>query len=472
MAQLPLTNVISVSVSQAPQGVGEYNVNNLALFTKDLPATATFGTAGYAIYLDPTSVGTDFGTESETFSMANTVFSQQPNILAGGGYLTVIPLYMLTQTLTPSGSPITGAFDLYYGSTSHISVAYNEGASSIQSALQAIVTAATPGVTVTVSGTLSSGQPLVFTFSGGTVTLPLTVSNNTLAVTFTQTETFETLDAAITRTQGLVQYFGVMATYIPGQSELLATAAVIQPLNLIGFFVGDSSADIQVGGKLDLLRSDDFTKSRGLYYGTGVTVDALTFQAAYAGRALSVNFEGSNTTATMHLKGLVGISADGSLTQTLLNDAVAAGADTYPSLQGVAKVFCSGKNQYFDQVYNLGWFVGALQVAGFNYLAESSTKIPQTEPGMTGLKGAYRAVCEQAVTNNYVAPGQWNSSTTFGNQTDMLNNIANTGYYIYSQPVSQQSQTARAARQAPLIQIAVKEAGAIQSSNLIVYVNP
>jgi len=134
-------------------------------------------------------------------------------------------------------------------------------------------------------------------------------------------------------------------------------------------------------------------------------------------------------------------------------------------------VFCSGKNSFFDQVYNLQWLVGALQVAGFNYLAQSSSKIPQTESGIDGLKGAYRKVCEQAVTNQYCAPGEWNSSTTFGIQSDFLQNITQRGYYIYSQPVALQSQAAREARQAPIVQLALKEAGAVHSSSVLVYIN-
>ena len=193
--------------------------------------------------------------------------------------------------------------------------------------------------------------------------------------------------------------------------------------------------------------------------------------AAYMGRALSTNFNGSNTTQTMHLKPLVTIQPDPTMTQTILGLALAAGADTYISLQGVSAVFTSGANQFWDQVYNLLWFVGALQVAGFNYLAQAGTKIPQTENGMDGLKGAYRVVCEQAVTNQYAAPGAWNSATLFGNPADLIANVAQRGYYIYSLPVSQQLQAARAARQAPIVQIALKQAGAVQESTVIVNVN-
>ena len=75
------------------------------------------------------------------------------------------------------------------------------------------------------------------------------------------------------------------------------------------------------------------------------------------------------------------------------------------------------------------------------------------------------------MNNGELAPDVWGSSETFGDPQTVLNNIAANGYYVYSQPVAQQSQSARNARQAPLVQIALKRAGAIQSSNVIVLIN-
>ena len=253
---------------------------------------------------------------------------------------------------------------------------------------------------------------------------------------------------------------------------MLAAAATIQALNKIAFFVSRDSADVAPGGMLDLLTTGRFTQSRGIYYGGATDTEALVMMASYIGRALSVNFEGSNTTITMHLKDLAGVQPDPSMDQTLLDQCQDAGADVYISLQGVPKVFCSGANNFYDQVYNQQWFVGALQVAGFNYLATSGTKVPQTENGMNGLKGSYRQVCNQGITNAYGAPGAWTSPDTFGNQDDFFANISQVGFYIYSAPISQQSAASRVARQAPLVQIAFKEAGAIHSSDVIVNINP
>lgn len=284
-------------------------------------------------------------------------------------------------------------------------------------------------------------------------------------------EPSETLAEAIARMAGTVQFFGVMSSVIESEADMLAAAAVIQAAIKIGFFVQRNPDEVETGGALDLLTTGGFWKSRGLFYGSATDADALLMQAAYAGRALSTIFSGSNTTQTMHLKDLTTIQPDLSLDQTLFQKCVDAGADTYPSFEGVPKVYCSGENRFFDQVYNLLWFVKALEVAGFNYLAQTSTKIPQTEAGMDGLKGSYRRVCRQAVTNAYSAPGAWTNPTTFGVQQDLLDNVAQYGYYIYSGPIAEQLQVDREARRAPIVQIALKEAGAIHSSTIIINVN-
>ena len=374
--QLPLSTILDVSVSSTPSGVNAFNTSNLALFTSET-AGGGFGTNGYKLYLEPNSVATDFGTSSVTYQMALAIFSQTPNILAGGGCLAIIEL-----------------------------------------------------------------------------------------------QTSETLQAALIRTQGLVSYCGILTAAIQSQTDMTNAAGTIQANpKWIGFFPNNASASIAPGGALDLLRTGNYTQSRGLYYGSADTLSALLFAAAYAGRAMSVNFQGSNTVNTMNLKALPTIQPDPTMTPTLYNQAKTAGCDIYASLEGVPGVLSFGANNFFDRVYNLAWLVNTLQVNGFNYLQQTSGKLPQTEEGMDGLKGAYRIACEQARTNGYAAPGTWNSPTTFGNQADLINNIANFGYYIYSSPIASQSATVRVTRAAPVVQLGLKEAGAIHSGSVIVNLN-
>lgn len=471
MSNLSIENVINISVSQTGQGAGKYNTSNLAIFTQE-DFAGSFGNDGYKIYLEPTEVAADFGSDSMTYKKALSVFSQQPNILAGDGYLVVISMIPESQTLTFSAVPDAGSFVVSYDGDDSSAINHDDTLAQVQDKIRSIA-----GLEeVTVTGSYASGFSIQFYGVFGDAPA-VTTSSNTLeaaavavTITVSETQVAETLPDAINRSSGLVEYFGLMVTQILSQSELSNAASAIQPLNKIGFFGSNVSADLDAGGKFDLIRQAGQDQTRCLFYG-GTEEELYKFVAAYAGRALSTNFSGVNTTQTMHLKDLIGVASDSSMTQTLLNKAQDAGVDAYVSIQGVSKTFTSGGNRFFDDVYNLLWFVGGLRIAGFNVLAQTGTKIAQTENGVDGLKSAYRRICEQAVTNQFVASGAWTSPTTFGIQEDFFENIEQRGYYIYSVPVAQQPVADREARVAPLIQIAIKYAGAIHKSSVIVNIN-
>jgi hypothetical protein len=469
---LDLTNVITVSVATAPAGAGYYNTSNLALATWEAPGMS-FGAAPFKIYLNPGDVATDWGTASLTAQMANQVFSQSPNILLGNGYFVVLPMLAQIDDLALSGIPASGTFELVFPGGTSAAINWNDATSVIQTKVQAVSGQATTLVT----GSLAT-QDLKINYVGiygpvasVTITANSLATSAPVAITFVITifQVAETPDETFDRTRPLVQYFGFMANVINATPAVLGAA--IAPYNNIGFAVTRTQADVNPGGGFDLLRSGNLHTMRGLGYFADNDTDSLNYMASYAGRALSTNFSGSLTTSTMNLKDLVGVQPDPAMTQTLYNACKLAGVDIYVSLEGIPKVISFGANDFFDQVYNLAWFTGALKIAAFNYLATTATKIPQTEPGMTGFKGALRQVCLQAITNGYAAPGTWNSPTTFGNQADFLANIVQVGFYIFSVPISQQSQADRVARLAPLSQIALKEAGAIQSAAIIVNIN-
>ena len=289
----------------------------------------------------------------------------------------------------------------------------------------------------------------------------------------------DTLDVNIPVAIKIVFFGGALyAGYAPADSELLLAATACESIR-VKLFVSSylTSALTTTTGLFWKIQAAQEHHARCLLYTQGATATlARAMAAAYAGRALSVDFTGVNTTASMHGKTLTGILPDQGINQATLNTCETLGVDTYVSVGGgaqyVGKVFSTGGNDFFDNVYNLDWLVFALQVAGFNAITTIGTKIPQTEPGMAILKGAYIGVLQEAVANLFVAPGVWNSSELFGNPADLRRNILNVGYYIFSQPINLQSQADRVARKAPLIQIAIKYSGAIHSSNVVVSVNP
>lgn len=371
---LSITDIIQVSVSQVPQGLGDFNINNLALFTTETPINGTLINS-YGAYVSPAAVATDWGTGSEAYSQAVAVFSQQPNILAGGGNLIIFPM------------------------------------------------------------------------NGG-----------------------ETLATAITRVLPLVFFCGIISNNYPSSGAMKALADQVQAYGDKILFLPSSSVSDIAGAFTDIKNGTD-TYTRCLYYSTSA-LTARLFAAATAGRGFSVDFNGSNTAITMNLKQLATISPDEGITQTIYTNCATAGVDIYTDFAGISAYVSNGANKYFDEVYNLIWFVSAIKVVGFNALLQAGNKVPQTEPGMSYLKSVYRGICDEAVNNGYVAPGSWTSAEWFGVQADFINNILQKGYYIYSQPINLQSATARAARQAPLVQIAIKEAGAVHSSSLVISINP
>lgn len=484
MSQLAIQNVVNISVSQAPAGLGPFNVNDLALFTGESPTNAFDN--GYAIYKTASAVGQDFGSSSKTFAMATAIFAQTPNILAGNGSLIVIPLLTglsgvtEVQTINFSAVPTSGSYVLNYGAAPTAAIPYSDDAASLQTALRLV-----SGLgSVTVTGTVGAG--FVVTFTGVSGDFPaLTVTSSTLldsgsaTVVVTPTITThgvvagstETVLAGILRTQNKVAYCGVISEKSYITNEMIMASNYVQTQDMILFLASATVGDVAVTtGIFWQIAQAGNKKTRCLLYLLSDYDHANLMAAAYAGRGLSVDFSGSNTTITMQLKSLNTILGDTGMSETIFAACQIAGADVYASFRGVPKVFCSSANGFYDQVYNLTWFTTSLAIAGFNALAETGTKLPQTEQGISALKTAYQDVCEQAKANLYCAPGRW-TGDTFGNLADFLRNILGIGYYIYSQPIVQQSSADRNARKAPLIQIALKESGAVHTSNVLVNIN-
>lgn len=293
-----------------------------------------------------------------------------------------------------------------------------------------------------------------------------------------QSPSLETTQACLIRISGVIFFEGFMIDEEMGSqvSVFLNLCNYVQSTQMMFFYTSSNIADLQPGSMLDQVRTSGDFRTRTMYYGGALTNgQTQIFSAAYSGRGMSVNFTGANTVLSMQLQTLATIEPDQTINQTGLNAAQTAGVDLYVSISGVPCVFTSGANLFYDQVYCRTWIAFQLSVNGFNYLknaAQVPGKIPQTEIGMTGLKDAYIQAFNQGITNGYMAPGTWTLPFSFGDPEAFADNITNQGYYIVSQPISQQPSSQRALRQAPLVQAAIQEAGAINSSSVIVYVNP
>ena len=456
MSTLPLSTIINVNVFFPSSGLATSNVNNIGLFTSD-PFLSNVNNDKFRIYQSAQQVGIDFGTTSETYLQAISVFSQQPNILAGGGSLLIFPSFTNSSIATAiiGGSSGTG---------------YQIGD------ILNIVQGNAYGGTVQVTGVYAGAITSIVVLTGGSgysvaTNLSVTGGTGTGATISISTVTTETLAQAVARCANIVFFCGIISTNYGANSTWGALANAIQSYgNKLLFLPSNALTDI-TGVFTNIQQATNYF-TRCLYFGDPTLQNGRLFAAAYASRLLSVNFSGSLTAITMNLKQLSGILPDATITPTVASLCQTAGVDIYTSFQNSLGVYSSTTNKRADSVFNLIWFVVSLQSAGYYALANTATKIPQTTQGMNQYVSALKAVCQQGVINGYLAPGTWTATDTFGDQAQFLQNILSYGFFIYFQPISQQSVAARASGAAPVVQIAIKESGSILNSIINVYDNP
>lgn len=192
--------------------------------------------------------------------------------------------------------------------------------------------------------------------------------------------------------------------------------------------------------------------------------------ASMFGRAFSVDFNANKTTITLMFKQEPGIAPE-NLTEAQAAVLKAKRCNVFVNYVNDTAIIQFGVmsgSAYFDEIHGLDWFQDAIQNSCYNLLYTSSTKIPQTDSGVNQLVNAIGGACDEAVNNGLVAPGIWTGPEIGDLKTGQY---LKSGYYIFAQPLSLQSQSDREARKAPPIQVAVKLAGAIQEVDAIVEVN-
>jgi hypothetical protein len=357
---LPITNFINISLSSTPQGIAERNVNSLLFLSTETPSNLD----SYRVYLSPNEVLTDYGSGSQAYAMAVSVFSQKQNILSGNGQLVVAPFVDAVSatsgdftTADISGNlasliaVIDGDIRVTLDGTNidltdlNFSVATTlaEIATILQNNLpNAIVTATSTAITILSKKVGADADVVVAQLPGGAGT-DLSVSGllNTAggAATSGADSSGETIIEAITRLSEEVSFTGIITDLEVEDDVLLATATSIQALDNILIHSISSTSDI--AGIATDITTAQLDKTRLLLYTTSLASAKLA-RAAYAGRLFSVNFNGSNTTITMNAKNLAGIVADTGINQTIITQARTAGVDVYGSFGGLAILLTSG----------------------------------------------------------------------------------------------------------------------------------
>jgi hypothetical protein len=495
---LAVSSLVSVQVSLTTPAITAPAINSLMI----LGSSNVIG-AGERMreYTSITEVGGDFLNTSPEWQAADMWFAQAPspqNVFigrwfqtAGAGQLTCGPLTAAEQQLSNWTTITDGGFNVTIGGTLMLVVGLNFAGVGNMNAVAAIIAANTllagvAGATVTWS---ASDQAFIFQTktTGATATItvlsaptgtgtPTDISallGGTAAegAVVAQGVTTESALTALTIIDGLfsTQFYGVVCPQ-GADSDHLALAGYCEAADPPHYY-GVTTAEPLT------LNATDTTSLASQLAAFGYNKTAVQFSttnpyaiASYLARILTTQWGGSNTTIDLMYKREPGVAPE-QLSATQAATLAGKNCNVYAAYATGATmiqhgVSCSGV--YTDTIIGADALAGDVQAALFNVMYTAVTKVPQTDVGMSMLFAAATAVCNQYSVNDYLNTGIW---TAQGFGTLNAGDLLPLGFYIYSPSILVQSSADRAARKAPIIMIAAKTAGAIESADVAIFVN-
>jgi hypothetical protein len=497
-----ISNVINVALIPEGQLAFRDNMNICAVMTSEQGILTTANR--YELYTDPASVSTDFGTSSQAYDHAQIFFAQTPNPVNTGGYLvmgywrgasettaatagTLTGIQLSEATIVDSLQAISdGAMDITVDGVLESLAALDfrvadsladivgiidaalSGATATEDDQKIIITSDTTGAASTITVASEATIPGSGTFVGTLLGLAAGTGATLAQGAASAVLTAETKLAAITALQALVNIKGFTFIDNPTDEESTALATWAQANSVLGYDVFDSADNLEkdVTNVVWATKLSGLTNYRMLYSAAG----NRKLATGYMSRAHVVNFNAENSALTMHLKEVKGVPAE-DYSQTDIAKAKAVGLDVYTTIKDVTVMLTSGANDFMDNRYNIIAFVDAVQTDMFNLLKQTGTKIPQTRRGVNQLIDQAEKTTRGFVRAGVFAPGTWSSPDYFGDYDTFARAVAENGFYWMAGALSDQSQADRAARKSPVLQGAVKNAGAIHSIDLVINLN-
>lgn len=493
MNSLSVNDVVNVSIVLSPVAAQERNFGSLLILGD---STVIDVQERLRLYTSIDGIAADFGSSAPEYLAAQLYFSQspQPQICYVGRWARTASRGTLRGGVLSSAQQAMSNFTGIANGSLSITI---DGVSHPLSALDLTAQTNLNGVASVIQTALSGSGTVVWDAANGRFTVKSATTGATSTVTFasptgsgTDLTTLlklassgggyvvagiaaETLLAAVnTQLNQSTAWYGltVASSVAPVDADHVAVAGAIEAAGasrVYGVTIQDSAA-LNAGSTTDLayvLKAANLKRTFTQYSSSSPYAVASLF-----GRAFTVDFDGSLTTLTLKFKTEPGVTAE-SLTEA---QAAALGAKNcnvfvnYSNGTAIVQqgVMCNGF--FFDEVHGTDWLQNDLQTDIFNLLYESETKIPQTDAGINNIVARVSSRLDQAVTNGLVAPGVWTGPAIGAISSGAT--LAQ-GYYVFAAPVATQSSADRAARKAPVIQVAAKLAGAVHSANIIVNVN-
>jgi len=500
-----ISNIINVALLAGGQSAARDNMNVVAILT---PGQGVLTSAErYRAYKTAAAVEKDWGTGSDVTEYANSFFATSPNPVNFGGTLIVgyyrgaeetVPATSATlvgtqlaeaATLQKLQNIMDGSFTLTLtdDDVTDETIAVDgldfQTCTSLEEARNVIAEKITAsGVTLfyengrfsVIGNTPSAVSTLTYATAGATGSyvggiLGLNEGSGALLTQGTDAEVLavETKQEGIAALKAQVNIKGAcfIEKLLDNEISGLATWGKANAVIIYGVFSGANYLQVSTTNPVWQLKLASGSNFRALYSKVG----NRKLAASYMARTHTVNFSAENSAMTMQLKEL-SVPAE-SYTQTELDSAKRVGLDLYTTVKDTPCVFTSHANDFVDNVYNLIAFIDAVQTDMFNLLKSTATKIPQTESGVKTLVDQAEKTTAGFVRAGVFAPGTWSSPDTFGDVEVFKRSIEQSGFYWLAGSLAEQSQAEREERKSPVLQGAVKNAGAIHSVDMIINFN-
>jgi hypothetical protein len=497
MAQLglPINRLVSVQVVLTAQGAQAPAINSLLILgTSDVVDTVQ----RLRLYNDLDEVAQDFGTTAEEYGAAQAWFSQSPKPeqvyigrwanSATAGQLVGGILNANEQVISQWQAITDGGFDIKIdaAATATPITGLNFSAATTLPAVAAIIDTAVTGAKVTwhasegyfviksdTSGATSKVFPLTAPAAGTDISTMLKMQANSqgaYVVDGAATGDESALDAITLMEKGWGRLW--YAAVVPGATDAdHQDVAAFLESTVSPHFYGVTTSDV------NCLNDQDDTNIAVILQSMGLNKTAVQYSSSndnavcsLLARILTTRWSGGNTAITLMWKQQPTILPEiltGQEADVLMRNNCNVLAEYQNGVSVIQYGTCAG-GQFIDTVIGADALSLDIQTEVFNTLYSNTTKVPQTDGGMTQLCAAAEAACLRFVDNGYLAAGVWNTSGFGGLDTGEW--LAK-GYYVYAARISTQSAADRAARKSPLIQVGCKAAGAIHTSDVLITVN-
>lgn len=478
---LPVNRIVDVTIQMSP----------LAAATRNFGAMLIVGASDVIdtqerirAYSSVTDIANDFGTSAPEYQAAVAFFAQSPQPTtvqvgrwarsATSGLYKGKILSTSDQEMDNFTTISAGAFDVTIdgsvvnvtavnlsaqsnlnGVASQVSAALQSKGTCVWNGQQFVIKSASTGQTSTVSTVTSTQLSQAMGLDSGTM------------VTGAPAETLEEATVALL---DINTWYGAFYTGDIEDQDVINTAALISastPSHICAFTLKetdelDGTQTSSLGYELAQLGNN---RVLPMYSSTNDNA-----AMSVLGRMSTVNFEGSNTTITLMFKQCPGVEPE-YLKTSQANALQRNNVNVFAAYQNDTSILQYGTMSggwYIDEVHGLDWLQNRVETDLWNLLYTSTTKIGQDDSGMTAILSTVNSSLEAGVRNGLIAPGVWNGDE-FG--TLKRGDTLTTGFYVYIQPLEEQSQADREQRKAPPIQIAVKLKGAVHSIDVTITVN-